>query len=154
MTDEEIEAIMTTAERRHPGNEEILSAIKGLLGKHVDESHIGLEQEQIETLVNEHRELYDEVAPLARDTNEKVTLLVDDMYGEPHPTAADPSLREGGWVTTLRSMQHDVHTMQQQSMDGGIKIRRTWSSGQWAFYGSIGGSFIIAMGAVVVSLLG
>lgn len=120
---------------------------------HKVSSHAGMDKETIEVLVTEHRELYDEVAPLARDTNEKVTLLVDDMYGEPHPTAADPDRREGGWVTTLRSMQQDVHTMQQQSMNGGIKIRRTWSSGQWAFYGSIGGSVIAACGAIVVSLL-
>lgn len=148
---------MTTAdaagERRLPGNAEVIKAISEVLEGHTDKFH-AFNADQLRVMVDEHRELYDDVAPLARDTNEKVTLLVDDMYGEPHPTAADPSLREGGWVTTLRSMQHDVHTMQQQSMDGGIKIRRTWSSGQWAFYGSIGGSFIIAMGAVVVSLLG
>lgn len=142
MTEDEIEAIMTTAERRHPGNEEILEAIKGLLGTHVADKHLNFDKEDIESLVEEHRELYDEVAPLARDTNVKVTLLVDDMYGAPHPTAADPDARDGGWVPVLRSMQSD-----------GINVKRTWSAGQWLLIATVAASVIAACGSIVVAVI-
>ncbi len=105
--------------------------------------NIDFEPDEIRTMVEEHRELYDEVAPLARDTNAKVTLLVDDMYGTPHPTAADPDARDGGWVPVLRSMQQD-----------GVQIRKTWDKPQWWFFGSIGGTFISTCGVIIVAIIG
>ncbi len=105
--------------------------------------NIDFEPDEIRTMVEEHRELYDEVAPLARDTNAKVTLLVDDMYGAPHPTAADPDARDGGWVPVLRSLQQD-----------GVQIRKTWDKPQWWFFGSIGGTFISTCGVIIVAIIG
>lgn len=145
MTDlEEIEKLMTTAtgDRRQPGNEELLSAIRSLLGKHVTEKHLDFASEEIQTLVDEHRELYDEVAPLARDTNAKVTLLVDDMYGQPQPTAADPEARDGGWVPVLRAMQQD-----------GIDVKKKWDRPQWAFFATLGAAFISTCGVIIVAII-
>lgn len=133
-----------TGDRRHPGNADVISAVRSMLGTHVKEKHIDFEHDELNVLVEEHRELYDEVAPLARDTNDKVTLLVNDMYGMPQPTAADPDARDnGGWVTVLRSMQTD-----------GVKVKKSWTAGQWLFFGTIGAAFITTCGAVISALLG
>ena len=130
-------------DRRIPGNAEVITAVKDLMGKHVEDKHLDFDKDAILEMYEEHRELYDEVAPLARDTNAKVTLLVDDMYGSPHPTAADPEHREGGWVPVLRSMQEE-----------GINVHRTWSPSQWVFFGSIGAAFITTCGVIIAAVVG
>lgn len=134
---------MTSTDRRVPGNEAVIEAIEGHLDSHIDEYH-AFKAEDLRVMVEEHRELYDDVAPLARDTNLKVTLIVDEMYGTPHPTAVDPEARlTDGWAPVLRELMED----------GTFTIKRKWSQGQWAFYGSIGASVIAACTAIVVSVI-
>ena len=115
-----------------------------IMQAHVDRYH-AFEAEELRVMVDEHRELYDDVAPLARDTNCKVNLIVDEMYGTPHPTAIDPEARdEDGWAPVLRELM----------TEGQLTIQRKWSQGQWAFFGTIGGAFVVACGAVVAAVVG
>jgi hypothetical protein len=140
---------MPAEDRRVPGNEAVIEAVALQIGERV-EQHVAkyhrFTGDQLEGMVREHRELYDDVAPLARDTNEKVTLLVNEMYGTPHPTAADPDRRQGGMAETLKRLEVSATT-------GGFKVQRAWSSAQWAFFGTIGASIVAAMTAIVVALI-
>lgn len=136
-------------DRRQPGNEEVIEAVALQVAERLDQHVVNYHRftgDHLEVMVGEHRELYDDVAPLARDTNEKVTLLVNEMYGIPHPTAADPDRREGGMAATLQRLEVSATT-------GGFKVQRSWSSAQWAFFGTIGGSIVAAMTAIVVALI-
>lgn len=140
-------------DRRVPGNEEVITAVHDTLDAHVEEYH-AFKADDLKVMVNEHRELYDEVAPLARDTNTKVNLLVTEIYGQPAPTAADPFHREGGMVELLTEMNTSIKLFSAQAANGGIPTHRKWTTGQWTFYGTIGAAFITMAVSVSIALLG
>ncbi len=52
-------------------------------------------------IVAEHRELYDEVGPMARKTFVMVSMMLDEMHGEERPTLTDPDNRDGGYVEKI-----------------------------------------------------
>jgi hypothetical protein len=140
-------------DRRVPGNEEVIEAIQKTLDSHVEEYH-AFKADELKVMVNEHRELYDEVAPLARDTNTKVNLLVTEIYGQLVPTAADPFHREGGMCSLLSEMNDTINKFSAQAANGGIHTTRKWTPGQWAFYGAIASGWLTLVGVVSVAILG
>jgi hypothetical protein len=140
-------------DRRTPGNEEVIAAMADQMDDHVDHYH-AFNAEQLKVMVTEHRELYDEVAPLARDTNEKVSLLVKEIYGTLVPTAADPLHREGGMVELLTEMNTTITRFGVQAANGGIRTTRKWSPGQWAFYGAVATGWLTLVGVISVAVLG
>ena len=145
-------------DRRTPGNEEVIEAIDSVIAEHVATEHV-FEVEHLNVLVTEHRELYDQVAPIVRDTNtkmgsieRKVDLLIAEMYGAPHPTAADPDHRTGGMVSLLTEMRDSMKAMQGQAGNGGIPVTRKWTGGQWAFYGALASGWFVLVAAVVAAV--
>jgi hypothetical protein len=140
-------------DRRTPGNEEVIAAISETMDAHVDHYH-AFNAAELKVMVAEHRELYDDVAPLARDTNEKVSLLVKEIYGTLSPTAADPLNRVGGMVDLLTEMNQTITRFGAQAANGGIPTTRKWTPGQWAFYGAIASGWLTLVGVISVAVLG
>lgn len=140
-----------TDDRRIPGNEEVIGVIHESMTSHVDEYH-AFNAEELKVMVGEHRELYDDVAPLARDTNAKVNLLVKEIYGTLTPTAADPLHRTGGMVSLLNEMNETMKLFRQQASNGGINTTRKWTSGQWAFYGALATGWFLLIGTIITAI--
>lgn len=138
-------------DRRTPGNEEVIAVVQEMMASHEDEFH-AFTASQLKVMVDEHRELYDEVAPIARDTNVKVNLLVKEIYGVLSPTAADPLHREGGMVDLLTRMNATLEAFSKQAKNGGINTTRKWTSGQWAFYSAIATGWFILVAAIFAAV--
>lgn len=131
---------------RRTGNKEIIDEIHNSLGQHVDQYH-AFTAEELKVMVDEHRLMFDEDRPLLRDTNVKVSLLVDEIYGVPHPTAANPDERIGGMMEILKEMRD-------MALNGGFTTRREWTAGQWSFYGALATGWFLLVGTIIAAFTG
>jgi hypothetical protein len=94
-------------------------------------------------MVDEHAEIVawiEQISPTIKETNRtiketnrNVNLIVDDLYGERHPTAADPDHREGGLAATLQRIEDTVDS----AIHVGVTTKREWTQGQWGFAGAL-----------------
>lgn len=143
----------STEDRRTPGNKEVIEAVHELMELHLDEQHIDLDKATVELMVTEHRELYDKVAPLARDTNVKVTLIVNEMYGRPQPTTINPEARVGGMAETLVGIDRRMERFEAKASNGGFAVKKMWTQGQWIFFGTLGASFVAMAGTIIAAVI-
>jgi hypothetical protein len=102
---------------------------------HVDEYH-AFKKEDLVRMVEEHTSIMEWISqygPVIQETNRNTNLIVDDLYGERHPTAADPDHREGGLAATLQRIEDTVDS----AIHVGVTTKREWTNGQWAFAGAV-----------------
>lgn len=136
-----------------PRDEDTIEAVNEGITVHLEKDHAGLGKGAVETMVTEHRELYDEIAPLARDTNTKVTLIVNEMYGRPRPTAVDPEARVGGMAETLVGIDRRMERFEEKASNGGFTVKKMWTQGQWIFFGTLGASFVAMVGTIIAAVI-
>jgi hypothetical protein len=112
-----------------------MADIEEYLRRHIEEYH-AFRKAELEGMVEEHREIVawiEQISPTIEDTNRNVNLIVDDLWGERHPTAVDPDRREGGLVATLQRIEDTVDS----AIHTGVTTKREWTQGQWAFAGAV-----------------
>lgn len=91
-------------DKRQPGNEEVIAHIDAAMDSHVKVFH-AFTAEELVPMVREHR------------------ALIDDIHGEPHPTAADPERRIGGVIATLEDLKAGQDDVRAQLSNGGIRTK-------------------------------
>jgi hypothetical protein len=119
-----------------------MADIEEYLRRHIEEYH-AFRKAELEGMVEEHREIVawiEQISPtiketnqMIKETNRNVNLIVDDLYGDLHPTAADPDHREGGLAATLQRIEDTVDS----AIHLGVTTKREWTQGQWAFAGAV-----------------
>lgn len=102
------------------------------LDRHLAQSH-QYDAETVDKMVAEHRMMVDEVVP-------QISMMIDDFYGERHPTVADPQHREGG-----RLEKYDAAMAQ---IEGG-KVSLSISAGAWVAVTGL----ITALGVIAVAVI-
>jgi hypothetical protein len=106
-----------------------------LLTEHVAEYH-AFKKDELVGMVDEHESIIrwiDRMGPTIEAIDKNVNLIVNDLYGERHPTAANPDQREGGLAATLQRIENTVDSAIAQ----GFTTKREWTNGQWAFAGAV-----------------
>ena len=122
--------------------------IQEAVDRHELERHpVQLSQKQIEELMTQHHILWDEIRPMAKrtakiaeDTNEKVTMIGEEMHGKRRPTIADPDRHTGGFVEKIDSMYLKIQ-------NGGVTVKVPKAA--WVAIAAL----ITATGAIFVVLL-
>jgi hypothetical protein len=112
-----------------------MADIEEHLRSHVDEYH-AFKKADLVRMVEEHSEIVEWIekfGPTIAETNRNVNLIVDDLWGERHPTAVDPDHREGGLAATLQRIEDTVDS----AIHTGVTTKREWTNGQWAFAGAV-----------------
>jgi hypothetical protein len=123
---------MTESERRHPGNEEVIAHVDATMDRHVKVFH-AFTADELRPMVREHK------------------ALINDIHGEPHPTAADPDHREGGIIAKLDEAAFERAELKKgqdevvaQLANGGVKAK---------IPGSLYGTIIVTGGSILVAII-